>query len=122
MKRGLAALGLAFIIALTIVLGFRVSADALAVIAGVFLGILASIPTTVAVVYVLMRQQTKLDRSPYPLPQHPPVVVINAADKNQGYSPPALPSGNYPANGTRRWTVIGEAETDLTDSESSTTL
>lgn len=111
MKRGLLFISFAFSISLALILGLRISSDALAVIIGVILGVLASLPTTLLLVFVSSRQQNKLNQPPYPPGQHPPVVVINASDKPPAYAPSALPPA-YPANGTRRWTVIGDEETD----------
>ena len=112
MKRGLIVIGAAFAITLALTLGFRVSADALAVMVGVSLGIIASIPTTMLVIFVMTRQQSRLEKNMTHFPQQPPVVVVNAADKPQGHPPtPALPPP-YSTNGARKWTVIGDIETD----------
>jgi len=110
-KRGLFIISLIFSVTFAVILGLRVSTDALAVITGVVLGVVASVPTTLLVIYFLFRQRDKADQLPYPPAQHPPVVVINASDKPQGYAPPALPPV-YPSNGGRKWTVIGDEETD----------
>ena len=111
MKRGLFIISLIFSVTFAVILGLRVSTDALAVITGVVLGVLATVPTTLLAIYFLFRQRDKVDQLPYSTPQHPPVVIINAGDKPQGYAPPALPP-TYPGNGGRKWTVIGDEETD----------
>ena len=112
MKRGLIIVGAAFAITLALILGFRVSADALAVIVGVALGIIASIPTTMLLIFVMTRQQNRLEKNMTHFPHQPPVVVVNAADKFQSQpSPPALPPP-YAPNGARKWTVIGDLESD----------
>jgi len=112
MKRGLVVISLAVGITFTIILGIRISTDALAVIVGVALGILASVPTTVIVMFIITRQQSRLQRFTTQASQPPPVIVVNAADRNQPYLPPALPAST-PASGPRKWTVIGDEETDV---------
>lgn len=111
-KQGLLFITLAFVISLTLVVGWRVSTDALAVIIGVVLGIVASVPTTILLLFILTRQQHKLNQQAYHSPQHPPVIVVNTADttQNQPY-PLALPTPHAP-NGARKWTVIGDMDTE----------
>lgn len=110
MKHALLIISAAFSVTLAIILGLRISADALAVIVGVILGVLAGVPTTLLVVFVFMRRQSHAEQSRYPAAQHPPVVVINTNDKPPGGSPAALPPP-YPLSGTRKWTVVGDEET-----------
>jgi hypothetical protein len=94
-----------------VVVGMRMSAEALAVVIGVILGVAASVPTTLLLVFMLTRQQQRLEKSAPPMLQQPPVFVINAGDKAQPYAPPALPAA-YPLPETnRKWTVIGDADT-----------
>ena len=114
MKRGLLIIGVIFAIVLAIVFGTRVSADALAVIVGVVLGIVASVPTTLLVIFILTRQRQGLDRGLPQAPQHPPVVIINATDKT-ALTPPSTPALSlpYPSDAARKWTVIGDTETDV---------
>jgi hypothetical protein len=117
MKRGLLIMGVTFMVTLATVFGLRVSADALAVIIGVILGIVASVPTTALVVYLLMRPRPGIQQ---PLPPHamqqPPVVVINAADPNRQLGAPLPPQWPTPGPTTiqaRKWTVIGDTETEV---------
>ena len=114
MKRSLLIIGIAFAVTLAIVFGTRVSADALAVIVGVILGILAGIPTTLLVIFIMTRQRPGLNSgaSPY-MSSQPPVVVINAADRPAMAAPatPAL-ALPYSTEPTRKWTVIGDMETE----------
>ena len=112
MKRGIFIVGLAFVITLAVIFGFRASADAMAVVIGVMLGVAAGIPTTLLVVFIMTRQTNRLDKSTQQPPQ-PPVFVINAGDK-QPYnpSPPALPAPYASNQGGRKWTVIGDTDID----------
>ncbi|MBN1994775.1 MAG: hypothetical protein JW953_18910 [Anaerolineae bacterium] len=108
MKRGLLIIGIVFIVTLTIVFGMRVSPDAMAVVIGVILGVAAGVPTTLLLVFVLTRQQNRLEKLPSQMPAQPPVFVINAGDKPPAYSPPpALPAPHATENG-RKWTIIGD--------------
>lgn len=111
MRRGLLIIGVAFAITLAIVFGTRVSADALGVVVGVILGVAASVPATFLIIFVLTRQRPGPDRG-LPAPQQPPVVIVNTTDRAALSSPPALPAP-YQADPTRKWTVIGDTETDI---------
>ncbi len=110
MKRVLLLTSATFSVTLAIILGLRVSTDALAVMVGVILGILASLPMTLLLAYFLLRHRPQNEQGAYPSGQYPPVVVINGGDKGASYGPPALPP-TYAASGGRKWTVIGEEET-----------
>lgn len=111
-KKGVFVLSLAFAITLAVVLGTRLSIDALAVIIGLIFGIVAGIPTTLILIFSLNRQQQRWERYGSPPPHQPPIVIVNGAEKASGYpQPPALPSG-YPTNGARKWTVIGDEALD----------
>jgi hypothetical protein len=113
MKRVLLFIGVAFAITLAVIFGTRISPDALAVIVGVILGIAASVPTTLLVIFILTRRQGLQSGIQPQTPSQPPVVIINATDKTALTSPstPAL-SLPYPSDPSRRWTVIGDIETE----------
>ncbi len=113
MKRSLLIISIVFTITLVIVFGVRASPDAMAVVIGVILGVVASVPTTLLLVFALTRQQNKLEKTSQQMPPQPPVFVINAGDKAQSYTPPALPPPHLSADNGRKWTVIGDTETDL---------
>jgi hypothetical protein len=85
------ALGLVFAIALAVVVGKQMSAEAMAVVVGVVCGVAAGIPTSILLLIVLTRRDRKrteeLDRQRGQY-GYPPVVVI------QGGSPQALPPGS----------------------------
>jgi len=112
MKRSLLIITVAFVVTFTAIFTIRASADALAVVFGVVLGVVATVPTTVLVTYVLTRPRLNQQPSPVsPLAQQPPVVVINAPDKPAVSAPPVLPALTAPAQ-SRKWTVIGDTETE----------
>ena len=109
-------MGVVFMITLAIVFGLRVSADALAVVIGVILGIGASVPATALVVYLLMRPRAN-HQQPYSpqAPQQPPVVIINASDPTRqlGAGPPPSWPTPGPTVQARKWTVIGDTDTEI---------
>lgn len=110
MKRALWVMGICFSITLAIVFGLRVSADALAVIIGIVLGVASTVPTTLVTIYLLTRQRA--NQPPPPAPYQPPVVVINGSDR-PGLPAPVMSLPGMPASPQgRQWTVIGDADTD----------
>ncbi|MFN8457426.1 MAG: hypothetical protein U0401_22665 [Anaerolineae bacterium] len=110
MKKGLLIVGVTFAITAAIIFGTRVSADALAVVVGVFLGVLTSVPTTLLVIFILTRPKPG-ERNGIATPPSPPVIVVNAAERNALAAPPALPPP-YPVEPVRKWTVVGDVETE----------
>jgi hypothetical protein len=110
MKRGLFIIGIVFAITLAIVFATRISADALAVIVGVILGIGAGIPTTLLAILIMTRRQGP-DRNLPPASLQPPVVIVNTPDRAALSPPPALPAP-YSSDLARKWTVIGDSETE----------
>ena len=85
------ALAVVFGITLAIVVGKRMSAEAMAVVVGVVCGVAASIPTSVLLLLVVSRRdhQPEDDRAHSGLERnYPPVVVI------QGGGQPGLASGS----------------------------
>lgn len=116
MKKFLLIVSIAFAISLAVVVGTRISADAMAVIIGIICGVVASIPTSVILVWVL-RQRDKQMETQYGQmrnSQYPPVVVVNGQGQN-GYgstsAPPSLTSGVTPP-GSREFKVIGQENTE----------
>lgn len=133
------AFGLAFFVTLAIIVGQRMSAEAMAVMVGVIAGVAASIPTSLIVVWFATR--TTMLRpapeaptpapAPRPTPQPEPRIVVMApptpapqmgyqsfagypAQAYPAYAPPALAQ---PALPPRQFTVIGGTEFSLDDPE-----
>ncbi len=127
MRRGVVIIGAVFAAALAVAIGSRMSADAMSVLIGVACGVLASVPTSLVLLWVLARRGPGADRfgqgsmsSGY----FPPVVVVNPGP---GYGMPAygapshaLAAGGYPAAGPaalpagpRSFKVVGDEETML---------
>lgn len=105
-------LGLAFVITLAIVVGQRLSAEAMAVVIGVIAGVAASIPTSLIVVWVTARAHLSSApavtvRAAPPTSEPPPApraaepreprIVVMAPPAYQNY--PAYPAGPHSLNG-----------------------
>ena len=90
MKQIAIGLGVVFAIALAVVVGKQMSAEAMAVVVGVVCGVAAGIPTSVLLLLVLSRRDRQRDEQATRRAgqeSYPPVVVI------QGGSQPSLPPG-----------------------------
>ena len=115
MKKFLFVTGVTFVVVMAVVIGLRLSPDAMAVIIGIICGVLASIPTSVIFVWVLRqrdKQTEEMGYGPGRYGHYPPVVVVNGQNPN-GYSnsaPPMLTPSTPP--GTRDFRVIGQETTE----------
>ncbi|GAB4450562.1 MAG: hypothetical protein Kow0031_33080 [Anaerolineae bacterium] len=110
MKRGILLFIGLFALTLAVVFGLRASADAIAVIIGVVLGVVASVPTTVLLTYALLRSRNQPEAvTP---PYQPPVVVINAGDRQPTGSAPMTLPAPLAGPSPRQWTVIGDVDSD----------
>ena len=103
----------AFAITLAIIVGNRMSAEAMAVVVGIVCGVAASIPMSVLILILTHRlgrreETRRLD--------YPPVVVVNPGTQPQAdrYLPYLPPLVEQPA--PREFKVIGDVE--MTDNES----
>ncbi|MEM7030328.1 MAG: hypothetical protein AAF629_12230 [Chloroflexota bacterium] len=111
--------GLVIVLTMLAIIGFKLSNDALAVMLGVGLGILASVPTTILLYYLLTKQNDpQSNLHPHPSrpglhQQHPPVVIVNGGNQ------PGLQTGTPPAQyqmevpNARQFTIVGEESTDV---------
>lgn len=124
MKRSIAIVGAVFAVALAVVIGTRMSADAMAVVVGVVCGVLASVPTSLLLIWALARrgQGTGMGVEGQGRggtgTNYPPVVVVNPGPGYgvQGYGPPSAlpPEQSLPAPGSSRtFKVVGDEETML---------
>ena len=126
MRRGVVIIGAVFAAALAVAVGSRMSADAMSVVIGVACGMLASVPTSLVLLWALARRGSGTDRAGQAGMggYFPPVVVVNPGP---GYGMPtygaashAFPAGGYPAAspaalpaGARSFKVVGDEETML---------
>jgi hypothetical protein len=115
MKKSLIIIGVAFSISLAVVIGTRMSPDAMAVVVGIVCGVLASIPTSTLLVWVLRQRDKQIENQmgqTRHFGQFPPVIVVNGqgTNGNGAYAPP-LPVGSSPS-GPRNFKVIGQENTE----------
>ena len=105
-----------FAAGLGVVIGTRLTSDAMAVVVGVVCGVLASIPTSV---FLLLLTRRFTERAPSstpstpPGPMYPPVVVIQPDGRASGRGVPADPWGMPTLEAPPRepgFTVVGEEE------------
>jgi hypothetical protein len=120
MKRYIAPAMLGFGIALAVIIGQRMSTDAMAVVIGVAVGVAASVPTSLLLVALLRRQRSdersswRQETGPaYPQLQQPPVIVLNPGQwmgQNSGQQAflPLPPTQLAQDGGVHRLRVIGD--------------
>jgi hypothetical protein len=116
-KRGALVLGAIFCVALALALGNRMSVDATAVVVGVACGVLASVPTSLLLIWALHRRDQGAGHPAGPGMgnYYPPIVVVNPGQNygRTGWGPAAYPVPEAPPapGSSRQFKVIGEAET-----------
>jgi hypothetical protein len=122
MKKVILPAMLGFGVTLALIIGQRMSTDAMAVVIGVAVGVAASVPTSLLLVALLRRERSAYRIEPpsqpsaYPQLQQPNIIVLNPADllaksglDNRPYT--ALPPPEYAADGgLRRLRVVGDDE------------
>lgn len=104
----------AFAVTLAIIVGNRLSDEALAVLAGAVCGVGAAIPTSLLIVAVSRRRDEERVQPPAPYPQgaYPPVVVVAPPGGQQRPNawntlPPSLTAPMQ-----RNFTVVGGTQVD----------
>lgn len=125
MKRALIPLMLGFGITLALVIGQRLTTDAMAVVLGVAVGVAASVPTSVLLMALLRRTMREASWRPEATPaaappgygqlQQPNIIVLNPADLlgQRGGQPPYIPPPTLELQqeaGLRRLRVVGDDE------------
>lgn len=106
-----AVVGITFAVALAVVVGNRMSAEAMAVVVGVVCGVVAAIPMTVLMLVVTQRMRARGESEEDRLRQrdYPPVIVIQGGTPApremfpSSYMPPMVEHG-----APRDFRVIGE--------------
>ncbi len=99
----------AFAVTLAVMIGQRLSDQAMAVLAGAVCGVGASIPTSLLIVWVTQRRREQQPARPAAGP-YPPVVVVQPPAQPSVPGPPAAQAGYLapPAAPTqRRFVVVG---------------
>lgn len=117
MKKVMALVLVAFVVTLAVVVGQRMSVDAMAVVVGVVCGVAASIPTSLLVLLATRRRE-QVEAQPRQMgPGYPPVVIVNPGMQTgmglpgQGMAGPYLPPPAGPASVPRQFKVIGSEDT-----------
>ena len=107
-----------FVIVLGVVIGTRLSSDAIAVLVGVIAGVAAGVPTALLLIFVTQRRREEYEPEPYEHPRQttPPVIVVTPSSMPQVFPqyPGMLPSQQLPvAQSPRRFRVMGLDEEDM---------
>lgn len=114
MRKGIIAVLAAFGVTLAIVVGNRMSAEAMAVVVGVVCGVAAAIPMSLLLLFVLTRRERPIEEPPYAQPgarygAYPPVVVIQGGTSApNGLLPPYY--SNPVEAAPRQFHIVGEEE------------
>jgi hypothetical protein len=106
-----------FAITLVVVIGTRLSSDAIAVLVGVIAGVAAGVPTALLLLFVTRRRE-ELEPEHYEQPRQmaPPVIVVAPGNMPQMYSqyPGMATNQQLPAaHSPRRFRVMGLDEEDM---------
>ncbi|HEY66483.1 MAG TPA: hypothetical protein G4O02_18180 [Caldilineae bacterium] len=120
MKRVLAVSFVLFVITLAVVIGQRMSTDAMAVVIGVIFGVVASIPTSLLIMAASRRSsQDHSTMSPsYPDRYFPPVIIVNPNELGTRWAPSAPGPESLPPPSHRRFRIVGDdGEVDLWDDD-----
>lgn len=124
MKKVIVPAMLGFGVALALIIGQRMSTDAMAVVLGVAVGVAASVPTSILLLALLRRTQREVAWRPEPAqteqhmralaqPAQPNIIVLNPADfvGQRGAPPPYIPQPTLELTqdaGMRRLRVVGD--------------
>jgi hypothetical protein len=119
MKKFGIIVGVTFVVTLAVVIGFRMSPDAMAVVVGIVCGVLASIPTSTLLVWVMRQRDKQMEAQQMQSRAYgnfPPVVVVNGQGTHgNGTMAPPLPTGTL--SGARNFKVIGQENTETNGSD-----
>ena len=119
MKRAVILVGAVFGVALAVMIGSRMSADAMGVVVGVVCGVVASVPTSLVLIWALVRRAqgpgVEVVSRQGIGHNYPPVVVVNPGPGYgaSGYGPPMAPHSLPAPRGPRSFKVVGDEETVL---------
>jgi len=108
-KKVAAVAFIAFAVTLAIVVGKRMSTDAMAVVIGVACGVLASIPASLSILAVSNRRE---ERQVQRRGDYPPVVIVNPGSSQPRYLQPPLPTA-FSSGQEREFRVIGDEDVVL---------
>ena len=121
MKTMLIAAFVAFVAVMAGVIAYRLSSDALALVVGVLLGLLALIPTLILALLLLRRSQQPEPAAPMMHPQ-PPVVVVSGGYPQMLPQPQTMPYQQSaammpppPPQQSRQFRLMGYESTEALD-------
>ena len=97
---------IAFAVTLAVIIGQRMSTDAMAVVVGVACGVLASIPTSLLILAVSGRRG---EREVQQRREYPPVVIVNPGNNQPRYLQPPYPASQIQEQ-ERQFRVIGDED------------
>jgi hypothetical protein len=103
---------IAFAVTLAVIVGQRMSTDAMAVVIGVACGVLASIPTSLLILAVSGRQGGRGAREVPQRRDYPPVVIVNPGNNQPHYLQPPY-SAPLIQGQERQFRVIGDEDVVL---------
>jgi len=115
MKKLIYILSGLLMVGIGLAVGFRMSADAMAVIVGIFFGLVATIPTTLILIYNMRQRDVQQAQNRQQMGQYPPVVVVNSPPGNGGginYGNRPILTGTGPSE--RSFKVVGDESTSDT--------
>ncbi len=110
MKRLVPVACLVFVITLAIVIGQRMSTDAMAVVIGVIFGVAASIPTSLLIIAASRRSaadRAMADRAGYER-YMPPVIVLSPGAQQPGWPSPLSNAPPLTPPVERRFRIVGD--------------
>jgi len=110
MKRVAIVAVIAFAVTLAVIVGQRMSTDAMAVVIGVACGVVASIPTSLLILAVSNRRGER--EVPQQRSAYPPVVIINPGSNQPHYLQPPFPMPQMQGQ-ERQFHVIGDEDVVL---------
>jgi hypothetical protein len=99
--------GTAFAVTLAVVVGNRLSDEALAVLAGAVCGVGAAIPTSLLIVAVTRRRDEPRVQPTMPYGPYPPMVVVTPPGGQQRSGDWSAPPPSLSAPMQRHFTVVG---------------
>jgi hypothetical protein len=98
----------AFTITSAVLIGNRLSTEAMAVLAGAVCGVGAAIPTSLLIIAVTQRRAHQAETTPAPRPQFtPPIVMMTPPVQIQPATPTPPPATWEDAPIQRHFTVVG---------------
>jgi hypothetical protein len=104
---------MAFAVTLAVVVGNRLSDEALAVLAGAVCGVAAAIPTSLLIISVSRRRDEQRVQPPAPSQGvYPPVIVVTPPGGQQRPSDWNMLPPSLAASAPRQFTVVGGSPAD----------